>query len=239
MFELNDYQKLMHDLLLEYACTAFVIRGGKHASFKTAKDYTESLERYLPKEAKTRFHIVFPETAYDVLDVNRLQEIQDIINANPEWKLYDRKSHGSTFRRGLQCLIELKKDKMFLKKRGINEELLYSIYHNSSWPVTDIKEGRPYISHSIAYERDPKLRAMCINHYGCKCYICGFDFKEHYGELGNNFIEVHHLTPLSELKKEHVTSPVEGMIPLCSNCHSMVHRTNPPVEVEKLKAIFK
>src|SRR5690606_23454124 len=43
-----------------------------------------------------------------------------------------------------------------------------------------------------AYERCPKARAACINHYGCSCYICGFDFLQTYGEIGEGFIHVHH-----------------------------------------------
>lgn len=241
MKELTEFQKLVHELLIEYATTVYVVKGGGNASLKTAKDYCESMERYLPKEAISRFGIDFPQTAYDVLDVNRLQQVHDIIDQNPEWKEYDKISHGSTFRGGLKCLIALKNDLAFLNHKRIAHTMLNPISYKSNKDgfVEDIREGKSYESHSVKYERNPHLRAMCINHYGYKCYVCGFDFKEHYGELGNNFIEVHHLTPLSELKEEHVTSPIEGMVPLCSNCHSMVHKTNPPIEVEKLKAIFK
>lgn len=241
MKELNAYQKFVQNLLIEYATTVYVVKGGGNASPKTAKDYCESMERYLPKEAKNRFGIDFPQTAYDVLDVNRLQQIHDIIDENPEWKEYDRISHGSTFRGGLKCLIALKNDIEFLKRKGAEQTMFNPVFYRSIYDgyTEDLREGKSYESHSIKYERNPRLRAMCINHYGCKCYVCGFDFKKHYGELGNNFIEVHHLTPLSELKEEHVTSPVDGMVPLCSNCHSMVHRTNPPIEVGKLKELYK
>lgn len=241
MESLNAYQILVHNLLIEYATKVFIVKGGAHASPKTANDYTASMERYLPKEAKNRFCIEFPNTAYDVLNVNRLQEIHDLIEENPEWKEYDRVSHGSTFRGGLKCLIALKNDLEFLKSKGAEQTLLNPIYYqtiNDNYSE-DLREGKSYESHSVKYERNPRLRAMCISHFGCKCYVCGFDFKEHYGELGDNFIEVHHLTPLSELKEEHITSPIEGMVPLCSNCHSMVHRTNPPVEIDKLKELYK
>lgn len=241
MADLTDYQKLFHDLFIEYATQVYTVKGGGHASKKTAKDYSESMERYLPKEARTQFGIDFPQTAYDILDINRLQQIHDLIEENPEWKDYDKVSHASTFRSGLKCLIALKSDMAFLNSKGISQTLLNPAFYsevNKNF-AEDLLEGKAFESHSVRYERNPHLRAMCINQYGCKCYVCGFDFKEHYGALGENFIEVHHLTPLSELKEEHVGSPINGMVPLCSNCHSMVHRTNPPVEIEELRKIYK
>jgi len=42
-----------------------------------------------------------------------------------------------------------------------------------------------------AYERNPKARAACIAHHGCKCAICGFDFGKVYGSIGDGFIHVH------------------------------------------------
>ena len=47
-------------------------------------------------------------------------------------------------------------------------------------------------------------------------------FAKTYGDLGKEFIEVHHLHPVSEGVRE--VNPVEDLIPLCSNCHSMIHR---------------
>jgi hypothetical protein len=41
------------------------------------------------------------------------------------------------------------------------------------------------------YERDLAKRLQCIEHFGCNCQICGFDFYKHYGELGQDFCHVH------------------------------------------------
>jgi len=38
-------------------------------------------------------------------------------------------------------------------------------------------------------------RKRCLEHYGTKCTVCGFNFEAVYGELGKRFIHVHHLTP--------------------------------------------
>ncbi len=85
------------------------------------------------------------------------------------------------------------------------------------------------------YERNPKARKLCIESHGVSCAVCGFNFGDVYGEVGANYIEVHHLTPLSQIGGEHEVDPVEDMVPICPNCHAMVHRKNPPYTVEELK----
>ncbi|RYE70422.1 MAG: hypothetical protein EOO81_07890 [Oxalobacteraceae bacterium] len=59
------------------------------------------------------------------------------------------------------------------------------------------------------------------------------------GELGKAFIHVHHIKPLAEIKDEYVVNPVLDLVPLCANCHAMVHRVNPALPVEMLKAELK
>lgn len=89
-----------------------------------------------------------------------------------------------------------------------------------------------------AYERDPAARAACIEHYGCQCVVCGFDFAEYYGELGAGYIHVHHLTPLAELGAAHEVDPVRDLVPVCPNCHAMLHTGDPAPSVEELAEIY-
>ena len=91
------------------------------------------------------------------------------------------------------------------------------------------------------HKRNPKLRQLCIEAYGneYKCIVCGMNFVERYGEIGKEFIEVHHLYPISETDGEHEVDPATEMIPLCSNCHSMIHRLEDPADWQKLKEIFE
>lgn len=85
------------------------------------------------------------------------------------------------------------------------------------------------------YERSPINRAACIAIYGARCYVCTLDFAEMYGDIGEGFIEVHHRVPISKMAGEYVVDPRRDLIPLCSNCHSMVHRHDPPMSVDELK----
>lgn len=75
------------------------------------------------------------------------------------------------------------------------------------------------------YERSQEARVKCIAFHGCKCKICGFDFEKMYGELGKDFIHVHHIVPLSEISKEYEVDPIRDLIPVCPNCHAMLHRS--------------
>jgi len=88
------------------------------------------------------------------------------------------------------------------------------------------------------YERDREARRRCIAHYGSECVACGFDFGARYGAHGQGFIEVHHLDPLSRSGEARSVDPIRDLRPLCSNCHSMIHRQRPPLTIEQLKALL-
>lgn len=91
----------------------------------------------------------------------------------------------------------------------------------------------------IAYERNPEARRKCIQHYGAVCYVCGIDFANSYGDIGRGFIHVHHLTPFAEVTSSRRTDPVSDLRPVCPNCHSMLHRRNPPIPIAELKEIIR
>lgn len=86
-----------------------------------------------------------------------------------------------------------------------------------------------------AYERDPRARKACIEHYGTMCCICGFDFGATYGELGKGFIHVHHVVPLSEIGRSYAVDPVRDLRPVCANCHAMLHKRAEVLTVEELQ----
>ena len=58
----------------------------------------------------------------------------------------------------------------------------------------------------------------------CYCHVCGLDFQEVYGELGKDFIHVNHIKPLSEIDSTYVVDYKNDLIPICPNCHAMLHR---------------
>jgi 5-methylcytosine-specific restriction endonuclease McrA len=67
------------------------------------------------------------------------------------------------------------------------------------------------------------------------CSACGFDFLEFYGDLGENFCEVHHLRSLADADGE-VQTRLEDLAVVCSNCHRMLHRSHPFLTIGQLKS---
>lgn len=89
-----------------------------------------------------------------------------------------------------------------------------------------------------AYERNLKARKICISHYGAKCFICGFDFNEFYGPVGKGYIHVHHLIPLSEINEKYDVDPIKDLRPICANCHAIIHKSQPPYLIKKVKQMI-
>jgi|SRR5947209_13752118 len=89
------------------------------------------------------------------------------------------------------------------------------------------------------YERDPRARQACIDYYGFDCYVCGFNFEESYGEVGRNFIHVHHLIPISSIGKQYELDPKRDLRPVCPNCHAIIHKRKPPYTVEEVQRILR
>jgi 5-methylcytosine-specific restriction protein A len=86
-----------------------------------------------------------------------------------------------------------------------------------------------------AYERNPKARAKCIGYHGAKCKVCDLEFRNLYGRIGLNFIHVHHIRPIAECRGEYQVNPYTDLIPVCPNCHAMLHQRRPPYTVTELK----
>jgi|ERR1017187_1672827 hypothetical protein len=86
-----------------------------------------------------------------------------------------------------------------------------------------------------SYERDPAARRACIAHFGTACKACNFDFSTIYGELGKDFTHVHHTRPLSEVRAGYTVDPLCDLIPVCPNCHAMLHKTSPPLTIAQLQ----
>ena len=84
-------------------------------------------------------------------------------------------------------------------------------------------------------ERNRKARQKCIALHGTSCAVCEFSFEGTYGDIGRDFIHVHHRTPISSHSKEREVDPFNDLIPVCPNCHAMLHKEDPPMDPERLR----
>ncbi|MEQ8673630.1 MAG: HNH endonuclease [Aggregatilineales bacterium] len=156
---------------------------------------------------------------------------------NPTYKDYDNETI---------FILEAKK----VKENISNYAELIQVLQNKAYQLTEedraiiaqtmeltYREGGKILVSSYQYERNPKARRECINHYGSDCYICDFNFGQIFGNIGEGFIHVHHLKPLSEQDGEYEVDPIGDLRPVCPNCHAMLHKRMPPYSIEELKNI--
>jgi 5-methylcytosine-specific restriction enzyme A len=88
---------------------------------------------------------------------------------------------------------------------------------------TPDEEGKKRLSHHVAYERSRRNRAEAIRLHGTACTACGFRFNAFYGaELARDYVEIHHTDSITIGPR--TVNPATELVPLCANCHAMVHR---------------
>lgn len=102
--------------------------------------------------------------------------------------------------------------------------------------VEEAEEGEAYKCHTKEYRRNKKLRDSVAKEREYKCEICGFNFHDFYGSIGDGFIEVHHINPVSANKRK---TKREDLLCVCSNCHSMLHNSSKLLEKEELMLMIK
>lgn len=112
---------------------------------------------------------------------------------------------------------------------------------NNEEIIDELKKDNVYYEGGIEqviinkYSRSTLARQKCIEKYGTKCSVCGFDFEKQYGALGKGFIHVHHLVPISSIKgMKEITC--DDLRPVCPNCHAMLHKGK--LSIEELKRII-
>ncbi len=90
-----------------------------------------------------------------------------------------------------------------------------------------------------AVERNGKARKACVRHHGWDCVVCGFNFGTVFGKLGERFIHVHHLVPLAASHGQREIDPVRDLVPVCPNCHAMIHQVSPPMDIDRLRELLR
>ena len=95
--------------------------------------------------------------------------------------------------------------------------------------------------------RNMELRKACIEYFKqlhdghiiCEC--CGFDYTKAY-KIDDEYIEIHHRFPFAHTEGEHLVNAATDLVPLCANCHRMIHHgqggKGKCMSVEELKQIY-
>ena len=193
-------------------------------------DFTErELSDFIRQYADFRFKSVFEE-----LDHNYYYRVREKIATNGEMRAADKEADNmySFHLKQWTSFLESKAFKeLFKKKRSSDDKPKATDTAEPAKPLAspfrEETEGerKHIVKEMDVVRRNPQLRQQCIDRYGYQCQCCGMNFAELYGEeLGANFIEVHHLKPISTYEEDGIPENfLENLVPLCSNCHSMIH----------------
>lgn len=197
---------------------------------KVKDDYKKETKNTLQIRAKDfRARINFDPQ--DLLEIN--------LNSNSlNAKLYEAGNIVSKYYSAttLPSSESLKNDILYFLK--LYEELSFNdnqLDENKGLTATERKQFRLH----FRIERNSSISKKVKAAKGYICEACNFDFKIKYGLIGRNFIEAHHLTPISLLDIGNFQINIfKDFAVLCSNCHSMIHKLEDASDVEELKALI-
>lgn len=111
-----------------------------------------------------------------------------------------------------------------------------------------VEEGLRTKQERLVYTRSKQLRDFALNYFSglgpLSCRCCGFVFEQKYGAYGSGYIEIHHIKPISKFSNDEIGQTIEqalvNLVPLCSNCHRMIHRNwAKPLAVEELIRVIE
>jgi predicted HNH restriction endonuclease len=138
-------------------------------------------------------------------------------------------------------------------KKGFDDVYKKSVQQKQKIYVFDenihIQEGTKKLMETEVFKRSTKLREEAVKYYEkngkINCIICNFNFDDFYGtKIGGKYIEIHHIKPIFQYQDEDLNTSIkkalENVVPVCSNCHRMIHRNwRDPLEINFLKAHIK
>lgn len=126
-----------------------------------------------------------------------------------------------------------------LESFKFNETIKDDISLENASEYSILKEGQQRLVFTTRYERKPQLRSQAIKIHGTTCMACGFNFEEVYGIRGKDYIEVHHIKPLSQNDESVEVDPASDLIVVCANCHRIIHRKrNEILSLDELKDLI-
>ena len=174
---------------------------------------------------------------FDVLlnpDKDSILKLDNLEKGNLSKQTWTPQSSGISIRQ--EVIDELEEEWFeFLRTQKVR----YNPFSETTGTTQTYVEGAATQVTQTRYERNVYARNECLKYYGYSCSVCDFNFENFYGCLGYKFIHVHHLTQVANVKQEYKVNPIQDLRPVCPNCHSILHKQNPPLAIEELKDIIR
>ena len=167
----------------------------------------------------------FLQTDIDLLDAHSffwiLPDIETFISTGKLPKPKRQKQHTNTHPSSRQRNTP---------KDTSNDELKHEDEMNPD-EYPHLPEGTVKEISITAFERSKNAVSACKKYYQKRdgklvCQICGFDFGAFYGEEYEDMVHIHHVIPLAAIRENYEVNPVEDLLPVCPNCHMVLHRIN-------------
>lgn len=208
-----------------------------------AKDVSltvETAERIIPNTLNDYFGTKY-ESIYDITEIDDVEEFRRKIKTHPILKNLDMSVEP-------RYTEVLKKYRLFLKAMSANEVPVpvpgeregmspssgkgvperpatpNAMVESTIYLEGEAGEAQP----TLLRKRNRMLRDACIGYYKALhggrivCECCGFDFTKAY-DIDDEYIEIHHRFPFSQTEGEHPVNSQTDLVPLCANCHRMIH----------------
>lgn len=203
------------------------------------EDFAGHLFDFIGRNKKARD--IFFECYNDLVDKNPRKKYRLNINGSESYNTYEGWNSVKLSIEHSPIDTRKKDEEDYISEQTIQILQCFLVFFELKEEKED-KEGLPEgaVQKVLVnkYERSKVNRSVCLQHFGSDCQICGFNFEKEYGELGAGYIHVHHIVPVSQLGKDYQVNPIKDLIPLCPNCHAMVHTKNPPLKVEELRSLI-
>jgi hypothetical protein len=140
---------------------------------------------------------------------------------------YDAQTGQCRLRRGLQFHMA---GPPAVRPPDIDQDAVSGVEGRKRW----VQHFRRERDRNIVNQKKARVR---VETGRLACEACNFDFAQFYHPLAQDFCEVHHRKPLSELE-EGTETRLEDLAILCSNCHRVIHLLRPMPTVDVFAAML-
>ncbi len=189
----------------------------------------------------SRGNVIKPEALGDDLWVRRQDEPSEIkvgieieeVKLTPEEGMLERKflkTHPVFSRNRIITKAAGTVFRLSSEEEQVLSNLWKTGYSGDNEIGFSVTEGTLQLKSHYRRERSRKLISLKKDQYKMlngllRCEVCGLSFVEIYPKsLGEDFIEVHHKIPLSQIENI-IRTTLDDLLLVCANCHRMIHRT--------------